>query len=315
MKEKIVVGYSSSYEYMTYLPVQIFTVLENNQDCDFEIYILCDSINEFAQENIKKVVMHFKDVNVDIHYHEVDDSFFDGKLPKWHGSYATLYSLLYEQLLSDVSKILFFNIDTIVFGSLKEYWNTDLTNCLWAGANDDFLPDVLQKVNKKYNISTNVNCSSIILNLDGVRNEGVTTDFFLRNLKHEVAQLHADQGIYNLVLGSRTKFVDKKYSYMFTMNPYCDLQFKKDFNAGKVIVLATYNGANPWEASPFFYSTHYYWKCFDRVKAICGGSLGFEKKTRLWYIKNHKFFKALCPKFLYHFIIFVSNKIGKEVPF
>jgi lipopolysaccharide biosynthesis glycosyltransferase len=222
------VAYSFDDNYAKYAGVSILSLLVNNIDIEsINIYIIGDGLSEGNIKNIKKIAddysrkIEFIDIDMILPIMNVIPSF--GK---------SAYGRLYLASFLNIEKILYFDSDTIVLGSIKGLLNLSMTRMLVAGVQDTVNPFYLRQIGLR-NADQYINSGGVlILNLALWREMGVEkkcTDFIE---KHDGNPPHNDQGTINNICKGFVKILHPKYNLMNPMFMYSTKQalelFKMD---------------------------------------------------------------------------------------
>jgi lipopolysaccharide biosynthesis glycosyltransferase len=124
------VVYATDENYWMPLYVSLFSLLDNNPDLSFEIFIMSkkedDDFDNFSDELQQG---HAKELS--INFVEIDESQFDDvPEPAWF-SEGIYYRLLINSLLPVSDRnVLYLDCDTLVTGSIKNLFETDLSGSI-----------------------------------------------------------------------------------------------------------------------------------------------------------------------------------------
>lgn len=217
---KMSVVYSTDDNYMQHAGVSLTSLFEHNQDAErIDVYVIQ---NEVSEENAKKLERIGERYRRSIRF--VDFRHISRKLRLNTGgsisdsSYARLF--IASVVDSDVDKVLYLDCDTLVTGSLRELWNTDLEDCWVAGVRDTAGPAARANVGLKEE-DLYVNAGVLLINVKKWRECSAEErfvefiDFYHGNV------FHHDQGTINGVLRGKMLALPPKYNAMsvfFTMN-------------------------------------------------------------------------------------------------
>lgn len=120
--------YTLNDKFVPQVAAGITSVCENNRDIDnIDFYLMSMGISEKNKKKLKKYV---KKYDRNIYFIELDNlsSYFDFDFDTNGWNPIVLARLLLDKLLpKKLEKILYLDGDTIVRGSLKELWNTDMS--------------------------------------------------------------------------------------------------------------------------------------------------------------------------------------------
>ena len=205
---------SSDDNYAPLLGVTIESILENNQDFDeINFYVLDGGISKSSKTKIDEIICNFK-IKVSIEYvvyNNVDKLMNnDIKATIALSSYARL--LAPSLLDNSIDKIIYMDCDALVDGSLKEIWNTDVTDYDFGAVLD--LDS--KHVNKFLEISSNIhyNAGFLLINLERWRKNNLEDKFFNYLIEKEGEVYHNDQGILNHVCEGNILTLHPKYNVL-----------------------------------------------------------------------------------------------------
>jgi lipopolysaccharide biosynthesis glycosyltransferase len=304
--------------YAPYLPVNIYSLCENNQiHKHINVYVF-SSVNEKISNKNKDLInlLTKRFGNLNIEYIEIDpEKLIATGVPIHHGSYTTYLKFYAERLLPYADRVLYIDVDAFVFGDITQFYNLDFKDNLIAGAEDfyfsrDHFPEsefLTRKTIDSFSKESGgyINCGLVLFNLDGMREENNGTDF-LMNIAREYKDytLCFDQDLLNIAFNNRVTKVDKKYGYHY-MIPYENRL--RDFVKQNRIpsVLHACGAPKPWQYPNWFVVGKEFWYYYDSFEKNIG-KLPFGKpnwiKSKLFGWKR-KIWSIFLP---YRFVLFLQ---------
>lgn len=281
------VNIAFSFDNLLYIQagVCILSLLENaKKDTFFNIFILFDShdLSVEYRNKIEKQISKFN--NLVINWCNVKGA-FNSSFEVRNITKATYYRLLLPELLPEIDKIIYSDVDIIFQSDLSNLFEFALiSNNLVAGVP---IQTVSEKYINKLGLSkTNyINAGFIILNLNQLRIEKKQKIFIEMAAKKFIFQ---DQDILNIVCKERIELIDEKYNAM------------PNYPKSDVVVIH-YAGVKPWIA--FRERCDIWWEYYRK-------SIFFENKRYLNYYNSENLFDAYSVKFL---IKAVFKKLKKRV--
>ena len=201
--------------------VMLYSICKNNKSEDITFHIICDnSLDNKDQQSLKKTILLNPENNKKIIFYIIgneslnDFPRLDKTTPKNYITKATYYRLYIAKILpNSIDKVLYLDCDIIVRHSLKELWNTDISNISVA-----VVPDVAEGLIDKYNRlhypqnKGYFNSGVLLLNLKKWRQEDKFSAFITFMNEHpDWIKLH-DQDVMNRV------FYDDKISLPIKYN-------------------------------------------------------------------------------------------------
>ena len=272
MKETINILCATDDNYVPYCGIMLTSVFENNKDVIVNAYVLIDS--PLSKRNHRKMEQLADKYKQKIHFVKVDNSIVKNypakDMPYW--SIAMYYRLFATELLpKEIDKILYFDCDIIVTGSLQQLFNIDLKDKAVAAAEDIFTySDIRQKTLGYPANAGYFNSGVLLMNLNYWRKHKIG-EKCLQFLFENYSKLSAnDQDVLNAVLWDKRVCIPLVFNYQlqFLSKYFFELQTEEM----KQEVLNTY-------ASPIV--IHY-------AYAIKPWSIMFYKKPFLKEWKHYK---------------------------
>lgn len=134
-KENILnVVYATDEKYAGLTGISIYSLIEKNRDFDeINIYIIDDGITLETKEKILAVVEQFGRQLYFFPSIKFEDKF---NVPDTLEKNMTIYNNLFLESIIDVERVLYLDCDIIIMNSLKELWNTDMSEYLLAAVQD-----------------------------------------------------------------------------------------------------------------------------------------------------------------------------------
>ena len=210
---KINIAYCPDDKYMNQTIVSIISALENNTKNEVEIIILYSKLTEESVNKLKAVENKYS--NMKLRLLEVEENAFNS-LPLSHWvTVQAWFRILIPDLCKDLEKVLYLDCDTLILGDLSELFNTDLTNCYFAGVKDVWgVSKYVKRLNMKSPVY--VNSGMLLFNCDYCRKENFfekITDFAKNN--SQIIEF-CDQDSINKVADENKVVLNPKYNLMDT---------------------------------------------------------------------------------------------------
>ncbi len=140
------IAYSFDDNYAKYAGVSLLSLLENNQNIEkIAVYIIGENL---SLESVKKLQNIANDFKREITFIDIIDILPDlGAIPSFGKS---AYGRLFLSSYLNIDKILYFDSDTIVTGSIKDLLNINMDTTLVAGVQDTVNPYYLSQIGLKH---------------------------------------------------------------------------------------------------------------------------------------------------------------------
>lgn len=185
--------------FVQHCTIMIVSVLTNNPD--IEVYILTDGLTEKNEKILHEEVGR---LGGKLHICIVDDEMINAlPLSKDKGlnhiSKATYYRLMISDLLPEVDKVIYLDCDIVVHGSLKELWETNISDYAIAAVLQ--IGHGFEAERLGYPMSYGYfNAGVNMLNLKYFREYGIKEALFKYAEENSEKLLYNDQDILNAVL-------------------------------------------------------------------------------------------------------------------
>ena len=233
------VAYSSSDYYSQCTGISILSLLENNKDInELQLYVLDTDISNENKEKIIEIVKSYKrTINFIPAQEQFDKNVDKLKLSYMRGAYSTYARVMLNAWFSFLDKILLIDSDTLVSGSIKELWETDLSGKLLAAvpeiavyAKDSLFEnrDIVDGCNYYYNMGI------VLCNLKQWRNEGIDTFLISKVQEYDKDFYLVDQSILNYALNNRIERLHLRYNYYTSVHSLSYKTIEKTFSLKRI---------------------------------------------------------------------------------
>jgi lipopolysaccharide biosynthesis glycosyltransferase len=210
------IAFGSDNHYAQHLAVTLASLLTNlKPGIEPHVHVVTDG---FSETNRQKIAMLKSIRPFTIDYLTVSGDDFKNFPNQWaHVSYATYFRLKLPELLPQVDKIVYLDIDTVVTGDVAPLWDIVLTDDEWiAGALElevgtDFLQTIGLPPDEPY-----VNAGIMVMNLDALRRNQFEQRCatFIADYHHVIK--YVDQDVINHVCQGHKKIIDPRYNMVFS---------------------------------------------------------------------------------------------------
>ena len=182
MQHFIEIAYSVhdySKNYHEYLGISLVSVMENTKE-QLRFHILCDkTLTDTAREELSGICEGYGQ-KVNFYDIELDERIDIPSLLTSGYSEGILYRLYLPELLPDISRIIYLDVDIIANGDIRDLWEFDLSGCSVAGRWDPPLvgykplePEAFERAMPFWE-STDwnryINSGVLVMDLDRIRN-------------------------------------------------------------------------------------------------------------------------------------------------
>ena len=223
------VVFVTDHNFWMHLYVSLYSLLKNNKDEKFVVYILTDMVNENFTGKLPFLYNMGNLVNCEIL--EINKSMIDSFPINERLSYiskATYYRIFIGSLLpSEIKKVLYLDCDTIVEAPLNELFNLSLQQHVLAATEDRAGEDCAERMDLPDGFKY-FNAGVMLINIEKWRSlgiEGRLLDFINKNSDKLI---YNEQDALNAVLYNEYLLISPKFNFqeynneMFTPNvePY-----------------------------------------------------------------------------------------------
>ena len=224
------VAYGCGDEYSRHAGVSMISLFENNKEFEeIVVYMIDAGMNDNSKKTLIQICENY---NRTIEFIDCSELCGHIELDIANGRYTiATYSKLFFGKIPGIDKIIYFDCDTTITGSLKMLWEKNIDDYYVAGVWDDAAPRLKRAVGitseDKY-----INCGFVLMNLKLWREDKMEEKAlsFIRKFNGNVPFL--DQGIINGICKGRILILPPEYdlmSYMFMFKAkeiarLCDLE-------------------------------------------------------------------------------------------
>ena len=137
VSDSLHIAVSSDSNYSKLVSILLVSLFENNQWADYiTIHLLSNNIDE---ENIKHIKEHIPRDKGELKIYDISDIACRLKIDVPETIAISSYSRLFLSSLlnEDIDKVIYMDVDAIVWGSLRDLWCLDLDDNHIAGGLDD----------------------------------------------------------------------------------------------------------------------------------------------------------------------------------
>lgn len=202
----ILVSLDSNYKKV--LEVMLTSLLASNPHNKFNVYVLNSSLSNEDFKEIKYSLDFGRCRIIDIKVDE--DQFKDAPLTDRYPK-EMYYRILAAKLLpEDIDRILYLDPDLIIINSIKELYNTDLTNMYFAGATHigrqlNIINEVRLSMSSE---SEYINSGVLLMNLELLRREQDERKVYEYIRENSLKLFLPDQDVINALYGDKTIIID-----------------------------------------------------------------------------------------------------------
>ncbi len=209
---------SSDNNYAPFVATTIASICDNTESfCDF--YILDSGISGENKEKICSLKQNFKNFSIEFLNSNSDEYFrsFGYYNAENYITISTYNRFLIPKLKPELNKILYLDVDIVVFGDIAELYNQDLEGYA--------LGAVWDKSRKYYNLDTKelmelsedyryFNAGVLLIDIQKWNKDNIADKLFEIADRYGEKVLHADETLLNKYFDGQYKILDLKYNYL-----------------------------------------------------------------------------------------------------
>lgn len=248
MKPKANVFFTIDKKFVQHFAVTITSLLENNRDLDFSIYLINDIEDKTDLNKVLDFVKQRYGVAIQLL------SFNNDNLSNYRVSYHLSKAVYFRLLLADiipasVDRGLFLDADIVVTGSIKPLFELEFRdNYLFASDDDDLETNIAHLNKLGFPVKKYFNAGVMMINLKAWREANVAAKL-LALADQYMSQLRWwDQDLLNMLFYDKWEYFDRTYNA---------LALKKPLPEVPVIIHYT-TSSKPWH----YLNLHPYKSCY-----------------------------------------------------
>ena len=234
---------SANSKSMRYLYVMLLSLFENNKEEKFTVFVMQRDFTSSGKKMIQNLADRYGQKT---EFLFVDKKRFDGLPVSEKFSLETYFRLMMAELLPQtIHKVLYLDVDIIVRGSIKEFYETEIDAYTAAACQDSYNPVLEDKKRKLFQRKDDMryfNAGVMLWNMDALREAYRFEDFMDAARKLGFELQYADQEILNFMLYNRILYcAADQYNYIVWGEAK-----ESDLREGQAVIMH-YAGCNPWQ--------------------------------------------------------------------
>ena len=172
-------AFDNNYHYITHVSMKSI-MINQNFDTFINFYLLVSNLTKEQKNVINRISLEHK--NCKIKFFDMGIKFKEFKIPQNIWSTANFYRIILQDLLINEKKILYFDVDTLIYKDLTKIYNYNISGKYFIG-----MPEYKDNsFFQKYNISFNnfINTGVMLCNLEELRKGNISKkieEFIIKN--------------------------------------------------------------------------------------------------------------------------------------
>jgi lipopolysaccharide biosynthesis glycosyltransferase len=203
-RDPISMSFSVSDNYSQHLAVVLASVLVNNPNSNFVFHVLHRNISDENQMRIRRLEQMY--LNCEIKFHLIDASRFEKfPIPKEleHVTQEMYYRYLLPDILENEDRTIYSDVDVLCVGDLRSLWELDLKGNILAAVSEGEAGEFKKKLIGLEGVAPYFNSGVLIMDLEKMRNEGVTSKLMENTVNYAGSIAWPDQDIINITFRNR----------------------------------------------------------------------------------------------------------------
>ncbi|URJ96872.1 glycosyltransferase family 8 protein [Pasteurella multocida] len=201
--------------YARHLVVAIKSIINHNEK-GISFYIFDLGIKDENKRNINDIVSSY---GSEVNFIAVNEKEFESfPVQISYISLATYARLKAAEYLPDnLNKIIYLDVDVLVFNSLEMLWNVDVNNFLTAACYDSFIENEKSEHKKSISMSDKeyyFNAGVMLFNLDEWRKMDVFSRALDLLAMYPNQMIYQDQDILNILFRNKVCYLDCRFNFM-----------------------------------------------------------------------------------------------------
>lgn len=268
------IAFAVNDAYADYLGVTIYTLLKNRKgNHKFNFYILTSDLTGDSEMKLNRLHAIYKnfEINVIKPSKEKISPILQMPLTINHITIETYYRYLLADLLPEVKKILYLDVDLIALRDISDLWSVDVSGDWVAGSsesdNPKRFPGYIESIGLHPEKDTYINAGVLLMNLQKIREDRKAEELIRNTVNLGDSIKFQDQDVINITLKGGIKKIDKVFNYT-------DQDRIDDNKERRDIVIAHFNGpTKPWKKGyagqpPHKFYSDQYIKYFYEYKSL-----------------------------------------------
>lgn len=209
------IAFSVNNRYAQYLGATILSILAHHPKEEVRVHILYKEIAQSILQDLDNLAQQTP--NLELHFHLLEDQQFSAiPIRTEQFPFESFSRFLLPELLADLDRILYLDVDILVHGNLMELFQTDLEGyALGAVVEADIFKYYQWYLDSLGFAATDAYFSSgvLLMDLDKMRQDGATNQLIAMALEKAHDYKFPDQDILNLYYKGNFKQLSPAYNY------------------------------------------------------------------------------------------------------
>lgn len=211
--------YTVDKNYVNYMLVSIYSLLEKNKNINITFHIICDDLDLEDYKRIENIVSSFNNTNLYFYdFKPIKDVIIKYNIPKWNNSYVSNARLFFNMCFNEVDNLLYLDSDTIIVDSIE---NLSQYNGTIHMVKDSMPTNYWKQLDP--NISCYYNSGVIWIDVNKWNHKNCH-EKIIKGLENKISYTFPDQDLINLTLNECIENLPPNYN-LFSTDSYFHLPF------------------------------------------------------------------------------------------
>lgn len=267
--------------------ILIDTIHSHNTEEKIVFHVFTDGINQNDLNKLKKLTV-YQNIMIKIYY--IDINVFKNLPTTLAWSYATYYRFIMGKVLYGIiDKVLYIDADILCIGTLAELKNIDMDDNIVLAISEEgqFNVNRLGLKHGKY-----FNAGALYIDINKWNDAQIAEQAINLLQRNPEKYTYLDQDVLNILLDGKTRFIDKKWNYLYDMR-------KMNSELPDGIIFIHFIGDKPWQRwSEYHFMVKFYNEYAEKtpwanVPLVEPSHYKEKKRMARSYAKRKMYMKAL----------------------
>lgn len=201
--------------YLKHIGPLVYALSKNNSDLNFLIHVVYKNLSDDSLEYLSQMEELFDNVTFDFRY-ITSDLINQVTVQHTHFPVETYFRLILADVLHDVDRLLYLDIDLLISGSVKELWEMDMNGSCIAAAPEKDIYMYYQWYLDQMGLTDNdtyFSAGVLLFDLKQMRERNLPEILLTEAITRGDSLRFCDQDLLNLYFKDEVVYLDDRYNY------------------------------------------------------------------------------------------------------
>lgn len=201
--------------YLKHVGPLVYALSKNNSDLNFLIHVVYKNLSDDSLEYLSQMEKLFDNVTFDFRY-ITSDLINQVTVQHTHFPVETYFRLILADVLHDVDRLLYLDIDLLISGSVKELWEMDMNGSCIAAAPEKDIYMYYQWYLDQMGLTDNdtyFSAGVLLFDLKQMRERNLPEILLKEAISRGDSLRFCDQDLLNLYFKDEVVYLDERYNY------------------------------------------------------------------------------------------------------